>query len=79
MTVKELAAYANLSHQTIYNLVCQNKIPFRRVSEKKVQFEKDEIDVWLKKRDLEKVLYIKERKSAIVREKSRLARSIMSK
>ncbi len=62
MTVKELAVYANLSPQTIYNLVCQNKIPFKRVSEKKVQFEKDEIDVWLKQRDLDKAVIIRARR-----------------
>jgi excisionase family DNA binding protein len=49
-SVKELAAYAHLSRQTIYNLVSTKRIPYSRISEKKVVFDKDEIDDWLRKR-----------------------------
>jgi excisionase family DNA binding protein len=76
MTVKELAVYVNLSPQTIYNLVCQNKIPFKRVSEKKVQFEKDEIDAWLKQRNLDKVVVIRARKNRRIAEKTSIPASI---
>jgi len=52
--VKELTSYANLSRQTIYNLVSTKKIPFRRISEKKVVFDRNEIDEWLKSREQKK-------------------------
>ncbi len=50
MNVKEVASYTKLSVGTVYNLVSQKKIPFQRISEKKVSFEKDEIDRWLAER-----------------------------
>lgn len=50
MDAKELSAYANLSLQTIYNLVHTNQIPFKRISKKRASFDKKEIDEWLKTR-----------------------------
>ena len=50
MNVKEVAKYTGLSRGTIYNFVSQKKIPFQRISEKKVIFDKAEIDEWLKER-----------------------------
>lgn len=54
--VKRVATYANLSEKTIYNLVYSKKIPFHRISEKKVVFYKKEIDEWLKDRKKQKKL-----------------------
>lgn len=48
--VKEVALYINLSVKTVYNLVYSNKIPFERLSRKKVVFYKEDIDAWLEKR-----------------------------
>ena len=56
MDVKEVASYTNLSPKTIYNLVYSKKIPFKRISEKKVIFYKDTIDKWLHKRKTEEKL-----------------------
>ena len=53
MTVKETAAYTNFAPQTIYNLVSTQKIPFKRISPKKVLFDKGEIDKWLFERNKE--------------------------
>lgn len=50
MDAKELSAYANLSLQTIYNLVHTNQIPYSRISKKRAVFDKNEIDEWLKTR-----------------------------
>jgi excisionase family DNA binding protein len=50
MNVKEVASYTGLSIGTVYNLVSQKKIPFQRISEKKVVFDRTEIDVWLTER-----------------------------
>lgn len=53
MTVKEVASYTGYSPNTIYNFVFYKKIPFERISQKKVVFYKDRIDRWLedKKQD----------------------------
>jgi excisionase family DNA binding protein len=53
-SVKELMAYSGLSRKTIYNLIYKKQIPFQRISEKRVQFDKDEIRIWLETRKLEK-------------------------
>jgi len=50
MNPKELSAYAGLSLQTIYNLVHKNEIPHRRISKKRVEFDREEIDEWLRTR-----------------------------
>jgi len=54
MDVKEVASYTNLSPKTIYNLVYSKQIPFKRISEKKVIFFKDDINGWLRRRKKEK-------------------------
>ena len=51
MNVKQLAEYTQLSSRTIYNLVYQKKVPFKRISQKKVVFYKEEIDEWLAARN----------------------------
>ena len=59
--VKEVAAHTHLSKKTIYNLVFTKKIPFERVSERKVVFCKEDIDRWLDQR-IEKTLEVKRKK-----------------
>jgi excisionase family DNA binding protein len=51
MDVKAVSKYTHLSPRTIYNLVSTKKIPFKRLSEKKVIFIKDDIDEWMKRRE----------------------------
>ncbi len=50
MNIKELSESLNLKPKTIYNLIAANKIPFRRISPKRVVFYQDEIDAWIKER-----------------------------
>ncbi len=47
MDVKQVAEYSKLYPQTIYNLVSTGRIPYRRISEKRVVFDKNDIDEWL--------------------------------
>ena len=54
MDARQLSAYTKLSLQTIYNLVHTNQIPYTRVSKKRAEFDKDEIDEWLKTRKRKK-------------------------
>lgn len=63
MDVKKVASYTNLSPKTIYNLVYSKKIPFKRISEKKVVFYKNAIDKWLHKRKIEQKLSAGARRS----------------
>lgn len=51
MDVKEVSEYTGLSQQTIYNLVSTKKIPFKRLSARKVLFEEKKIARWMKKRE----------------------------
>jgi excisionase family DNA binding protein len=50
MDVKTTSDYTRLSLRTIYNLVSTGRIPFKRISAKKVVFVKEEIDEWLSTR-----------------------------
>jgi excisionase family DNA binding protein len=54
MNIKEVSEYTHLAPQTIYNLIHTKKIPFRRVSPKKVIFDKREIDKWIEERGVSK-------------------------
>jgi len=73
MNVKEVAEYAHLSRQTIYNLVNTKKIPFSRISEKKVVFHKNEIDDWLNNKEKKKnKTYSQKRKKEL--QKTHIAR-----
>jgi excisionase family DNA binding protein len=50
MNVKEVSKLTNLSPGTIYNYVSAKKIPFKRISEKRVIFDREEIEKWMAKR-----------------------------
>ena len=50
MDVGKIARYTELSSRTIYNLVSTGKIPHHRVNAKRVLFDKDEIDEWMRTR-----------------------------
>lgn len=78
MNVKELADYANLSRQTIYNLVNTKKIPFNRISEKKVLFDKNEIDEWLNNREKKKKVTYRRRRGVNV-QKSPVDKQVTNK
>jgi excisionase family DNA binding protein len=45
LTVKEIAAHLRLSPRTIYSMVSDNKMPFRRAGDT-LLFHRDEIDQW---------------------------------
>lgn len=51
MDVREISEHTNLSIRTIYNLVSTGKIPYKRISPKKVVFLREEIDEWLRIRE----------------------------
>lgn len=70
MNVKEVASYAHLSTKTVYNLVYSKKIPFQRISEKKVIFHKDLIDKWLHNRKIEQNWKSEARKSKTRKDKN---------
>lgn len=71
MDVKKVASYTNLSPKTIYNLVYSKKIPFKRISEKKVIFYKDAIDKWLHRRKKEEKLKEEVRKSKRLKDETK--------
>ncbi len=50
MDVIGVSNYCGLAKRTIYNMVSTGRIPYRRLSEKRVIFNKEDIDIWLKKR-----------------------------
>lgn len=50
MDLEAVVQYTKLTSRTIYNLVSTGKIPYRRVNGKKVQFDRGEIDAWMKTR-----------------------------
>jgi excisionase family DNA binding protein len=54
MNVKQLAEFLGISRRTIYNLVANNKIPYRRAGDT-LLFHKDEIDEWTKRARLKAV------------------------
>jgi excisionase family DNA binding protein len=45
LTVRQLAEYLPISKRTIYSLVSDNKIPYRRAGDT-LLFHRDEIDAW---------------------------------
>jgi excisionase family DNA binding protein len=47
MTAKQLAAYLSFPLSTIYVMVEQKQIPFRRFGKKIIRFDKREIDKWV--------------------------------
>jgi len=47
LDVKGLAALLHLKPRTIYNMVSQRRIPFRRAG-RQLRFDVKEIDVWTK-------------------------------
>lgn len=49
LTVKQLAAYLNFPRSTIYAMVQQKQIPFRRFGKKIIRFDKKDIDKWVDK------------------------------
>ena len=49
LTVTEVAATLHLSPQTIYNMVSQGRIPFRKAGGK-LLFEAREVEAWTKSR-----------------------------
>ena len=51
MDVQTTSKYTRLSVRTIYNLVSTGKIPYKRISPKKVIFIEEEIDEWLRTRE----------------------------
>jgi len=48
MTVKELAAYVNMSEPSIYRLIESKQIPYKRIGHS-VRFDKNEINEWMSK------------------------------
>ncbi len=50
MDVGDVSRFTGLSPRTIYNLVSTERIPYQRVNAKKVLFDKNEIDAWMKAR-----------------------------
>ncbi len=65
MNVQEVAAYTGYSPNTIYNFVFYKKIPFERISRKKVVFYREEIDIWLLERENNKKGEIAERSQEV--------------
>lgn len=49
LTVKQLAVYLNFPRSTIYAMVQQKQIPFRRFGKKIIRFDKKDIDKWVDK------------------------------
>ena len=47
LTAKQLAGYLSFPLSTIYAMVEQKQIPFRRFGKKIIRFDKKEIDRWI--------------------------------
>ena len=47
LTAKQLSAYLGFPLSTIYAMVEQKRIPFKRFGAKMIRFDKKEIDAWI--------------------------------
>jgi excisionase family DNA binding protein len=47
LTVEEVAAYTGLSKKHIYNLTSRSEIPHYKPRNKRVYFDREEIDRWM--------------------------------
>lgn len=54
LTVNEVAKYLRVSGMTIYRMVRSDSIPFFRIGEKIIRFDKNIIDRWKTQKPVEK-------------------------
>ena len=47
LTIEELSSMIHLEVSTIYKYTCARKIPFIKVSGKRIIFSEDDINTWL--------------------------------
>jgi len=47
ITAKQLAAYLNFPLSTVYMMVEQRQIPFKRFGKKAIRFDRNAIDQWI--------------------------------
>lgn len=50
LKVKDAAVYLSLSKSTLYNLIKAQKIPYVRLTEKRVAFREADLHIWLEQR-----------------------------
>lgn len=51
LKVKDAADFLGLSKSTLYNLIKSRKIPFIRLTQKRVALKESELKLWLERRE----------------------------
>lgn len=69
MTIKETAAYLDLSVAYMYQLTWRNAIPYYKPTGKKVYFDVDEINAWVKSNRISTDAEISDRAMAYLKTK----------
>jgi predicted DNA-binding transcriptional regulator AlpA len=87
MDVIGVSKHCGLTKRTIYNMVSTKRIPYRRLSEKRVVFIREEIDIWLKKRQearqqripLSKIFYEERVSDSLIRNEAPVTEKLATK